>query len=62
MKIEGTKWTDGRGKTFRVISKIEIEGNSWIYYIREASDENETREYSCYEESFLSRFIKLPDE
>jgi len=58
---EGSKWDDGQGKIFRVLHTIEVDGNTWIHYIKDNAPEDETREYSCYQESFLSRFNPLPE-
>ena len=59
----GSKWagTDG-GNKFRVIQVVELDGHTWIHYIKENAPEDANREYSCYEESFLSRFRELPDD
>jgi hypothetical protein len=61
MKIpkDGSKWTGGRGDRFHVVSTIELEGHTWVHYIKE--DKTESREYSCYVESFLERFRELPE-
>ena len=59
---QGSKWDDGKGKIFRVIQIVQIEGHTWIHYINDSLLENENREYSCYQESFLSRFTPLPEE
>ncbi len=56
---EGSKWSGSDGKVFHVISIIELEGNTWVHYILENA--KEPREYSCYLESFLSRFTALPE-
>lgn len=58
---QGSKWDDGKGKIFRVIQIVQIEGHTWIHYIKDNAPEDETREYSCYQESFLSRFTLLPE-
>jgi hypothetical protein len=58
---QGSKWDDGKGKIFRVIQIVQIEGHTWIHYINDSLQENENREYSCYQESFLSRFTPLPE-
>lgn len=58
---EGSKWVGGNGKIFRVIQIVTIEGYTWIHYINDHASENENREYSCYMESFLSRFRSLPE-
>jgi hypothetical protein len=57
MVKEGSKWTGtGDNNKFRVIHVIEIDGHTWIHYIKENAPEESNREYSCYLESFLSRF------
>jgi len=53
---QGSKWVGNEGSIFRVIHVIELEGHTWIHYIKENAPEDSDREYSCYEESFLSRF------
>ena len=61
MKIpkDGSKWTGGTGDRFHVLSTIELEGHTWVHYIKE--DAVDPREYSCYVESFLERFRELPE-
>jgi hypothetical protein len=58
---EGSKWDNGQGKIFRVLHTIEVKGHTWVHYIKDNASEDETREYSCYQESFLSRFNSLPE-
>jgi hypothetical protein len=58
---EGSKWNNGQGKIFRVLHTIEVEEHTWVHYIKDNAPEDETREYSCYQESFLSRFTPLPE-
>ena len=53
---QGSKWISDDGQKFHVIHVIELEGHTWIHYIKENAPEHSNREYSCYEESFLSRF------
>jgi hypothetical protein len=57
----GSKWVGNENNIFRVIQVVEIEGHAWVHYIKENTPEESTREYSCYEESFLSRFRALPE-
>ena len=52
---QGSRWTGGDRKVFTVISVVELEGHTWVHY------RDDTKEYSCYQESFLSRFTPLPD-
>jgi len=58
---EGSKWDNGQGKIFRVLHTIKVEEHTWVHYIKDNAPEDETREYSCYQESFLSRFTPLPE-
>jgi hypothetical protein len=58
---EGSKWDSADGKVFRVIQIVEVEGHTWIHYINDSLPEDKNREYSCYQESFLSRFTPLPE-
>ena len=57
----GSKWLGNGNDKFHVIHVIELEGHTWVHYIKENTTE-ENREYSCYEESFLSRFRELPND
>jgi len=59
MVKERTRWTSSDGKIFHVIHRVELEGHVWIHYILE--DKENSTEFSCYEESFLSRFTPLPE-
>jgi hypothetical protein len=52
----GSKWVGNENHTFRVIQVVEIDGHTWVHYIKENAPEDSNREYSCYMESFLSRF------
>jgi len=56
-----SKWNDGGGKIFRILDIVQIEGHTWIHYIKENAQDGENREYSCYLESFLSRFTQMPE-
>jgi len=59
MKIpkQGSKWT-GANNVFVVLHTIELDGNTWIHYRKESSNQ----EYSCYVESFLERFTETQSE
>jgi len=62
MVKEGSRWEGNNGDKFHVIHTIELDGHNWVHYIKENVQEHElTREYSCYEESFLQRFRQLPE-
>jgi hypothetical protein len=57
----GSKWSGNEENIFRVIQIVELDGHTWIHYIKENATE-ENREDSCYEESFLSRFREMPSD
>lgn len=49
----GEKWRSNV-ETFRVIATVDIEGQTWIHYMRV----KDNLEYSCLEESFIHRFSR----
>ena len=55
----GSQWWAGQGEKFVIIDIITIEGYTWVHYREDKNKEN-PKEYSCYLESFLSRFSELP--
>ena len=55
----GSRWWAGGDKEFLVLGVVAQEGHVWIHY-RDDNGEETPREYSCYVESFLERFSKLP--
>jgi len=57
----GSRWSGNDSKVFRVLTTIEIDGHIWVHYIKDNAPEDEIREYSCYQESFLQRFRELPE-
>jgi poly(3-hydroxybutyrate) depolymerase len=59
MVKEGTTWASVDGKEFVVMHVIEQQGHTWVHYRENRRDE--PREYSCYMESFLSRFRIIPE-
>jgi len=62
MVTEGSKWTGVTGNDkFHVIHVVELDGHTWVHYIKENAPEDTTREFSCYLESFLSRFRAIPE-
>lgn len=61
MVKEGSRWCSSDGKIFHVLHVVELEGHTWVHYILETSDQNINKEFSCYEESFVSRFTPLPE-
>ena len=59
MVKQGSRWTDNVNKVFHVIAVAEVNGHTWVHYLLEDSDNS--KEYSCYIESFLQRFRSLPE-
>ena len=59
---DGTIWQGGE-KKFVVLHTIELEGHVWVHYreLNPSKSTLESKEYSCYQESFLSRFNPLPE-
>jgi hypothetical protein len=51
---EGSKWSAADGKRFHVIHVVDVDGRTWVHY--EQDGVKESREFSCYLESFLERF------
>ena len=56
----GSIWSSSDGRHFQVIAEAVVEGKEWIHYRRIDSEYDEPKEFSCYKDSFLSRFYKLP--
>jgi len=57
---EGSRWSSLDGKVFHVMHVVDVEGHTWVHY--EQDNILESREFSCYLESFLQRFTELPDD
>lgn len=55
----GSRWRATEGQQFIVLSVVTIEGQTWVHYRNDVKEN--PREYSCYIESFLSRFTGLPE-
>ena len=55
-----SRWSSINSKIFRVLDVVEVENNTWVHYIEE--NVKEPNEYSCYLESFIQRFRKMPDD
>lgn len=57
---QGSRWAgSGYRQVFIVLSVVETNNEIWVHYRDEIGDP--PREYSCYKDSFLSRFTKLPE-
>jgi hypothetical protein len=57
----GSCWKGVGHYIFQVISRVEIDGHIWIHYKLLDKENNDYREFSCYEESFLERFYQIPE-
>ena len=57
----GSKWSGSEGKTFIVINTTTIDGHDWVYYRLEQPVDDKPSEFSCYVESFVSRFTPCPE-
>ena len=57
---EGTLWDNGKGKHFRVLHVVEMDGHTWVHYRNEPQGliKEPIREYSCYIEAFTERFTE----
>lgn len=56
----GSVWSSNNGVHFQVINETLIDGNVWIHYRMIDKETEEPKEFSCYKESFLSRFYQVP--
>ena len=57
----GSKWTSYDGNVFVVMNIVEADSHTWIHYRSEKPGASGTpQEFSCYQESFESRFRPLP--
>jgi hypothetical protein len=56
----GSIWASSDRTKFIVIHTIELDGKNWVHYrLHDPSKAAlECKEYSCYEESFVSRFTE----
>ena len=61
MVKQGSRWSGSNGRIFVVINRTTLEGKDWIYYRTEQPVDHLPAEFSCYEESFLSRFTPIPE-
>lgn len=59
--VSGSKWCSAEGTVFVVIQTAEIENKNWVHYRLMYQKPHLPEEFSCYEESFLSRFRQLPE-
>jgi hypothetical protein len=63
MVIVGSLWTSG-DKNFRVIGVMEVDNHIWVHYREDWGNKVpavECKEFSCYQESFISRFNQRPE-
>lgn len=59
---EGSRWSGGDGKVFLVLHEVVADNKVWVHYREENAKDGTPKEYSCYQESFLTRFTQLPDD
>lgn len=52
----GSFWSGADSVKFRVIENVCVDDHLWVYYIRV----NDSKEFSCYVESFLARYKGVP--
>jgi len=55
--LPGSRWK-GTDDLFQVIEVVEVGDHTWVYYRRE----RDTLEFSCWIESFRSRFTPIPHD
>ena len=55
--LPGSRWK-GNDDLFQVIEVVLVEDHTWVYYRRE----RDSLEFSCWVESFLSRFSPTPPD
>lgn len=60
--VPNTKWIsrNGDAKVFVVLHVVELDGKNWVHYRDEECPS--CHEFSCYLESFLSRFNRLENQ
>ena len=59
MVKKGSRWWVADGRKFVIIDEVDVDGHTWVHYRDELGDP--PKEYSCYKESFTTRFSPLPD-
>lgn len=59
--LNGSRWWGVDGRVFVVITTASVEGHEWVYYRTDQPVDHLPKEFSCYTESFLSRFSPLPE-
>lgn len=63
---EGSLWEGSNSQKFRVIHVIDIHDHTWVHYrkdkvVIDPEDPDNSKEYSCYLESFITRFRQVPE-
>lgn len=59
--VNGSRWYGTEGKVFVVINTTNVDDHEWVYYRTEQPIDHLPKEFSCYKESFLSRFTRCPE-
>ena len=54
----GSRWRGSQGTIFIIIDLVDIKDHIWVHY----REDNKSKEYSCFLESFYSRFTELTNE
>jgi hypothetical protein len=54
----GSKWRGGHRQVFVVIEVVDVKDHTWVHY----RERDTPKEYSCFLESFYSRFTELTNE
>ncbi len=57
----GSRWSGSDSVIFVVIGTMILENKEWVYYRAEKPKDHMPEEFSCYKESFLSRFKPMVD-
>jgi hypothetical protein len=56
----GSRWAGaGYRQIFVVLAEVKIDDAVWIHYREDLAET--VKEYSCYKDSYLSRFTPLPE-
>ena len=59
--VAGSRWLGQDGRVFVVLATVPIEDKEWVYYREEKPTDRLPAEFSCFKESFLSRFSVLSE-
>lgn len=54
----GSKWRASQGQMFVVLEVVDVKDQTWVHY----REKDKSQEYSCFLESFYSRFTEATNE